>query len=96
LAPEGEEEKIDLKLTFNPALQYFAQVIMDKVAKGTIEPDKYELPEMNPTIIEYLKPDRHMFESEDIAAFDAAFQLVEVEESKKNDNKKRVYWKDII
>lgn len=54
---------------------------------------------MNPTILEYLRPDRDMFEkaSEDVEAFDAAFTLTEVEESKKGDNaKKRVYWKDII
>jgi hypothetical protein len=33
---------------------------MDKVAKqGTLkENQKYELPEMNPNIIEYLKPDQ--------------------------------------
>lgn len=32
---KNEEERIDPKLTFNPALQYFAQVITHKISNPT-------------------------------------------------------------
>jgi ATP-dependent DNA helicase 2 subunit 2 len=34
LAEPEEEERVNPKETFNPALQYFAQVVTDKVTKG--------------------------------------------------------------
>jgi hypothetical protein len=44
---EGGEEKLNPKMTFNPALQYFAQVVTHKIA----HPDEAgELPELNENI----------------------------------------------
>lgn len=51
---------------------------------------------MNPAILEYVRPDREMFEQahEEIGAFDEAFDLKEIEEDQQP--RQRVYWKDII
>jgi hypothetical protein len=70
-------------MTFNPALQYFGQVITDKI---TNREDKYEMPKMNPAILEYVRPDREMFESaaEQIREFDSVFKLEKVDLDDKN------------
>jgi len=52
-----EDERIDPKLTFNPALQYFAQVISHKIANDNDQAGK-SLPPLNRTIEEYIKPNR--------------------------------------
>ena len=91
-----DEEKIDPKMTFNPALQYFSQMIVHKISN----PEQAdEVPAMNQNIEEYVRPDREMFQEaeEEISAFDARFELEKVEEVEgEAREKKRVYWKDII
>lgn len=91
-----DEEKIDPKMTFNPALQYFGQMIVHKISN----PEQAdEVPAMNQNIEEYVRPDREMFQEaeEEISAFDARFELEKVEEVVgEAKEKKRVYWKDII
>jgi len=57
-------------MTFNPALQYFAQVVSHKISTGD-QQDK-SLPPLNRTIEQYVKPDREMFMAaeDEIEAFD--------------------------
>lgn len=91
-----DEEKIDPKMTFNPALQYFAQMVVHKITN----PEQAEVvPPMNQNIEEYVRPDREMFQEaeEEIAEFESKFDLQKVEEGDgEAKDKKRVYWKDII
>ena len=91
-----DEEKIDPKMTFNPALQYFSQMIVHKISN----PEQADqVPPMNQNIEEYVRPDREMFQEaeEEIAEFDSKFELEKVEEVEgEAKEKKRVYWKDII
>lgn len=104
-----EEERIDPKMTFNPALQYFAQVVSHKIANGQKRqesdpsgmgpPPNQQLPAMNQTILEYVRPDREMFMGarDEIEAFEEQFELQEVDELEgQAREKKRIYWKDLI
>lgn len=74
---KNEEERIDPKLTYNPALQYFAQVVSHKIANPDDPVVNKSLPALNRTIEEYVKPDRQMFmeAEEEIEAFDEHFDL---------------------
>ena len=102
MVAEGDE-KIDPKMTFNPALQYFNQVICSKMVMKPEERAKIgeddPIPEMNQNIIDYVKPDRQMFEqaSQEIEEFHKNFdlQLVDPDELKGKE-KRRIYWKDLI
>jgi len=53
------------------------------------------IPEINENIKEYLKPDKEMYEQaqEEIEAFDKAFELKAAEVQQE---KKRVYWNEIL
>ena len=53
-----ENERLDPKMTFNPTLQYFAQVVTHKISNEK----EGDLPELNANIAEYVRPDREMFE----------------------------------
>jgi hypothetical protein len=90
---EESEEQLKPELTFNPALQYFNQVVVNRISN----PDVAELPQLNEGIANYVRPDRHMFEQaqNEVSAFEEAFKLQYNVESE-NRVKKRVYWKDII
>ena len=57
-------------MTFNPALQYFAQVVAHKITTNNPLREENQagpnsmgpaLPVLNRTIAEYVKPDREMF-----------------------------------
>lgn len=61
LAEEGQEEKIDPKMTFNPAIQYFGQVVCDKIKNVGQKTKTDKLPELNKAVQEYIKPDREMY-----------------------------------
>lgn len=98
LTKEGEE-RIDPKMTFNPALQYFAQVVSHKISHPEADKGPGSLPSLNRTIEEYVKPDRQMFmeAGKEIAEFDEHFELEHVEEVEgQAKEKKRIYWKDLI
>ena len=104
------EERLDPKMTFNPALQYFAQVVSHKIATrpeegASVEPGPNSmgpasLPPLNRAIEEYVKPDREMFMNaqQEISAFDEQFDLQPVEEVEGGaaKEKRRIYWKDLI
>ena len=97
-----DRERQDPKMTFNPALQYFAQVVTHKITHAYREggdPNSMgpALPPLNATIAEYVRPDREMFmqAEEEIANFDEAFELEAIEEVE-GEPKKRIYWKDLI
>jgi len=57
LCQAEEEERVEPEMTFNPALQYFGQVLTDKIANQENN-KKYEMPPMKATILEYCRPDR--------------------------------------
>ena len=90
---QAEEERLVPEMTFNPALQYFGQVVTHRIT----HPESAELPPLNEAIADYVKPDKDLFEgaAEDVSAFESAFKL---EYNKDDENKKRqrVYWRDII
>ncbi|CDW74323.1 atp-dependent dna helicase [Stylonychia lemnae] len=90
---EAEEEKLKPEITFNPALQYFSQVVVHRIT----EPAQQELPQLNQQIAEYVKPDKKLFQQaeDEISAFEEAFELKYNNEDE-NKKKKRVYWRDII
>ena len=46
-------------MTFNPALQYFGQVVSHRIT----HPELAELPPLNENIAEYVKPDKELFEA---------------------------------
>lgn len=83
-----DEERVDPKLTFNPSLQYFAQVVSHKIAHPELDEGQNndggeaKLPELNQNIVDYVRPDREMFEGaqQEISAFEEAFELEEIEE----------------
>ena len=54
-------------MTFNPALQYFAQVVTERMTDPAAP-----IPEINENIKEYLRPDKEMYEKAqtEIEAFD--------------------------
>lgn len=91
--PKQEDEQIKPELTFNPALQYFAQVVTHRIQ----HPETQELPPLNEAIAEYVKPDAQLFMShlEDISVFDDAFKLTYNVEDE-NKKKQKVYWRDIL
>ena len=80
-------------MTFNPALQYFGQVVSHRIT----HPESVELPPLNENIAEYVKPDKEMFEAaqEEVSAFESAFKL-EYNVDDENKKRHRVYWRDII
>jgi len=80
--------------TFNPTLQYFYQVIQDRAFS---EEEKAELPELDPAISEYVRPDKRVFEGarHEIEQLRKQFTLVEVDD-KADKAKKRIYWRDVI
>ena len=87
---KNDEEKLDPKMTFNPAIQYLNQVLVERIN----EPDA-PLPRINENIADYLKPDLEMYSEaqQEVSAFDEAFKLNEVEAEPE---KKRIYWRDIM
>ena len=80
-------------MTFNPALQYFGQVVSHRIT----HPESVELPPLNENIAEYVKPDKELFEAaqEEVSAFESAFKL-EYNVDDENKKRQRVYWRDII
>jgi hypothetical protein len=62
-----------------------------------MEPENPDLPNLNPQIEEYVRPERELFQEaqHEISAFDSAFDLVPGEENQDRQNR-RIYWKDII
>lgn len=88
-----EEEELKPELTFNPALQYFGQVVTHRIS----HPEAQELPTLNETIAEYVKPDKELFQAAqpEISAFEEAFTL-EYNNEEENKKRQRVYWRDII
>jgi len=68
------EDQVEPEMTFNPSLQYFGQVLTDKIAHQERN-KKYEMPPMKAAILEYCRPDRQMFTEakEEIEAFDTVF-----------------------
>ena len=75
LTKEGEE-RLKPNMVFNPAKQYFAQVVSHKIAQKA-DDGQQPLPEMNPDIVEYVRPDKEHFKAaaEEISAFDDQFEL---------------------
>ena len=93
-----EEEQLKPELTFNPALQYFGQVVTHRISNPPPEPGQVaELPPLNEAIAAYVKPDKELFEqaAEEVSAFEEAFKLEYVNEDE-NKKRQRVYWRDII
>ena len=91
--PEVEEERLVPEMTFNPALQYFGQVVSHRIT----HPEAADLPPLNENIAEYVKPDKELFQAaaEDVSAFESAFKL-EYNNEDENKKRQRVYWRDII
>ena len=93
LQKEGEEEKLKPALTFNPALQYQQQVVVQRI----LEPQNEDLPKLNEDIENYVRPDQELFRhaQNELQEFDQAFDIRahEEEESKKP---KRIYWRELI
>ena len=91
--PEVEEERLVPEMTFNPALQYFGQVVTHRIT----HPESAELPPLNEAIAEYVKPDKELFQaaSEEVSAFESAFKI-EYNKDEENKKRQRVYWRDII
>ena len=88
-----EEEELKPELTFNPALQYFGQVVTHRIT----HPETHELPPLNEAIAEYVKPDKELFQAAEpeVSAFEEAFKL-EYNNEDENKKRQRVYWRDII
>jgi ATP-dependent DNA helicase 2 subunit 2 len=61
---EEPEEKLKPTRTFNPSLQYFYQCLEHKA----LQKDN-NLPELDETIEDYLKPDRKLFENKKYVGF---------------------------
>jgi hypothetical protein len=61
---EGPEEKLKPTRTYNPTLQYFYQCLEHKALKKD-----NNLPELDETIEDYLKPDRKLFENKKYVGF---------------------------
>jgi ATP-dependent DNA helicase 2 subunit 2 len=92
-APEDDEEEGEEKLkptrTFNPTLQYFYQCLEHKA----LEKDN-NLPELDETIEDYLKPDRKLFENKKYVSF--LPKIFKIKERQKEEKKRRVFWKEMI
>lgn len=88
-----EDEGLKPELTFNPALQYFGQVVTHRMTSQ----EGAELPPLNEAIASYVKPDKELFEeaAPEVSAFEEAFKLEYVNEDE-NKRRQRVYWRDII
>ena len=83
-------ESLKVKNTFNPVLQYFYQCF---IHRGFNEDDK--LPELDPLIAEYVRPNKDLFEKAELSINNAktSFNL------KENPIKKavqKIYWRDMI
>jgi len=88
----GEEEQLKPKMTFNPVLQYMYQCIQNRA----LNPEDNKLPDLDENIASYIKPDKKLFESAEIAVntFSKSFDLHKVESLQPKP--KRVYWRDLI
>jgi len=79
--------------TFNPILQYFYQCLEHKALNKDNNIDT--LPPLDESIGEYIRPDKNLFEGNKYVTFlPKAFEIKEKE--KKEDKKKRVFWREII
>ena len=85
-----DDELLRVKQTFNPVLQHFTDCLNHRACH------QEGLPEVNPEISAYLRPDRTMFQGATKAcrAFASAFTLKEVEPSEAK--KPRVCWKELL
>lgn len=87
---DGEVQELDPKRTFNPSLQYFAQVVSERITEPTAP-----IPEMNENIQQYMRPNIQKFTeaTPQIEEFAKQHKLVQVETKQE---KRRIYWKDVI
>lgn len=86
----NDEEELKPNETYNPILQYFYQCLESK-ALG----NENELPNLDEEITKYLIPSKALFENNKIVSFfPKMFEIKEKE--KKNEKKKRVFWKEVI
>ncbi|TNV73932.1 hypothetical protein FGO68_gene16167 [Halteria grandinella] len=90
------EERLKPELTFNPALQYFGQVVTHRIANPP-EVAGTELPPLNQAVADYVRPDKELFEEakDEVSAFEEAFPLQPVNDDE-NRKRQRVYWRDLI
>ncbi len=86
---EEEEEKLKPSATFNPSLQYFYQCLEHKA----LNKDN-NIPDLDDTIEDYLKPDKKLFENNKYVSFIP--KMFEIKERQKEEKKKRVFWKEMI
>ena len=99
---EGQEdedgdlcESLNVKQTFNPVLQHFNDCLNHRA----FHPEDEKLPQVNPEISSYLRPDRGLFEraAKESKSFANAFPLkVKSEEDIKGAKKARVCWKELL
>ena len=81
-------EQLAPEQTFNPTIQYFNQVVTDRM----MDPGA-AMPQVNPAILEQMQVDREA----NGEVFDDAFEIVYQDEEKdQKEKKKRVYWRDLI
>lgn len=88
-----QEEELDPEETFNPTIQYFNQVVTHKM----VNPEE-SVPESNPAITEQLMVDEELRQNarEEIEEFQNAFELTINKEDEQEQQKQRIYWRDII
>jgi ATP-dependent DNA helicase 2 subunit 2 len=88
---EDHEEMLKPSETYNPILQYFYQCLEYRAINGEDE----ELPEMDDRIKQLLNPTKELLESNPYTnTLSQVFNIQRRE--KKQDKKKRVFWRDII
>lgn len=86
----NKEEVLKPTETYNPVLQYFYQCLEHKALNR-----ENNLPPLDETIGEYVKPDKKLFENNKYVTFlPRVFEIKEKEE--KEDKKKRVFWREMI
>ena len=87
---EGDEEQLKPSETYNPILQYFYQCLESKALS-----DDKEIPPLDEEIKKYLIPNKELFEANKFASFMPKLFVIK-EKAKKDEKKKRVFWKDVI
>lgn len=87
---QNGEEQLKPTETYNPILQYFYQCLESKALN-----DNKELPSLDEEIEKYMIPNKELFENNKYVSFmPKLFEIKEKE--KKDEKKKRVFWKDVI
>ncbi len=88
-------ESLNVRQTFNPVLQHFNDCLNHRA----FHPEEEKLPQVNPEISNYLRPDRNLYEraAKHCKVFATACPLqVKSDEDLKKKLKPRVCWKELL